>query len=128
MAAIGFIGLGNMGGPMAKNLVKAGHELKVFDLAPASVAALVEAGAKKAASAKEAASEADFVVTMLPANAVPKRVKRLSSPGVVKPLTTKNVPMTSASSRTVPMSAKRLLCLKGRGFFRGASSWLIHRF
>ncbi|PKN46676.1 MAG: 3-hydroxyisobutyrate dehydrogenase, partial [Deltaproteobacteria bacterium HGW-Deltaproteobacteria-17] len=67
MAAIGFIGLGNMGGPMARNLVKAGHALKVFDLAPAAVAALVEAGATKAETARDAARDVDFVVTMLPA-------------------------------------------------------------
>ncbi|ABS64507.1 3-hydroxyisobutyrate dehydrogenase [Parvibaculum lavamentivorans DS-1] len=67
MAKIGFIGLGNMGGPMAKNLAKAGHALKVFDLAPAAVAALVEAGATKAASASDAAKDVEFVVTMLPA-------------------------------------------------------------
>ena len=67
MAAIGFIGLGNMGGPMARNLVKAGHALKVFDLAPAAVAALVEAGATKAETASDAARDVDFVVTMLPA-------------------------------------------------------------
>ena len=45
---IAFIGLGNMGGPMAKNLVKAGHALKIFDLAPGAVLALVEAGATRA--------------------------------------------------------------------------------
>ncbi|MBI1262380.1 MAG: 3-hydroxyisobutyrate dehydrogenase [Rhizobiales bacterium] len=67
MAAIGFIGLGNMGGPMARNLVKAGHKLKVFDLSEVAVAALVEAGATKAESAADAARDADAVVTMLPA-------------------------------------------------------------
>ncbi|MCF8471075.1 MAG: 3-hydroxyisobutyrate dehydrogenase [Parvibaculum sp.] len=67
MAAIGFIGLGNMGGPMARNLVKAGHALKVFDLAPGAVSALVEAGASSAGSASEAARDVEFVVTMLPA-------------------------------------------------------------
>jgi 3-hydroxyisobutyrate dehydrogenase len=67
MTAIGFIGLGNMGGPMARNLLKAGHALTVFDVAPASVAALREAGARAAASAGEAAAGADIVITMLPA-------------------------------------------------------------
>ncbi|MDP2124588.1 MAG: NAD(P)-binding domain-containing protein, partial [Parvibaculum sp.] len=55
MAKIGFVGLGNMGGPMARNLVKAGHQLKVFDLSETAVAGLVEAGAAKAASASDAA-------------------------------------------------------------------------
>lgn len=67
MAAIGFIGLGNMGGPMAANLVKAGHSLKVFDLAPAAVSALTDAGASRAERASDAARDVDFVVTMLPA-------------------------------------------------------------
>jgi len=67
MAVIGFIGLGNMGGPMARNLVKAGHKLKVFDLAAGAVSALVEAGAEKAESASDAARDVEFVVTMLPA-------------------------------------------------------------
>jgi len=64
---IGFIGLGNMGGPMAKNLVKAGHQVKVFDLSAAAVDGLVAAGATAAASAGDAARDVNFVVTMLPA-------------------------------------------------------------
>ena len=67
MAAIGFIGLGNMGGPMARNLVKAGHRLKVFDLSEKAVAGLVDAGAEKAATAADAAHDVEIVVTMLPA-------------------------------------------------------------
>ncbi|MEX0839624.1 MAG: 3-hydroxyisobutyrate dehydrogenase [Parvibaculum sp.] len=67
MTKVGFIGLGNMGGPMARNLLKAGYQLKVFDLSEKAVAALVEAGATKAANAREAARDVEFVVTMLPA-------------------------------------------------------------
>ena len=67
MATIGFIGLGNMGGPMARNLVKAGHALKVFDLSEKAVATLVAAGATKAVTASDAAKDVEFVVTMLPA-------------------------------------------------------------
>lgn len=67
MAKIGFIGLGNMGGPMALNLVKAGHEVTVFDLVPAAVQTLVNAGASAADSANQVAEGADFVVSMLPA-------------------------------------------------------------
>ncbi len=64
---IGFIGLGNMGGPMAANLVKAGHTVRGFDLAPASLDLAREAGVTVAASALEAVQGADVVVTMLPA-------------------------------------------------------------
>lgn len=64
MARIGFVGLGNMGGPMARNLAKKGHEVRGFDL---SAAAAEAAGVPLAASAAEAARGAEFVVTMLPA-------------------------------------------------------------
>ena len=67
MATIGFIGLGNMGAPMAANLVKAGHSVTGYDLNPAALEALVAAGGKTAASAAEAARGADVVITMLPA-------------------------------------------------------------
>ncbi len=69
MARIGFVGLGNMGGPMARNLVKAGHAVACFDLSPEAVQAPVAAGAQAAASAAEAARGAAFVITMLPAGA-----------------------------------------------------------
>jgi 3-hydroxyisobutyrate dehydrogenase len=67
MARIGFIGLGNMGGPMAANLVKAGHQVSGFDLSPVALDALRGAGGTAAASASEAANGADVVITMLPA-------------------------------------------------------------
>jgi len=68
---IGFIGLGNMGRPMALNLARAGHSLVVFDMASASVDALVQAGATAAKSAREVAATAglEMLVTMLPAAA-----------------------------------------------------------
>lgn len=66
---IAFIGLGNMGAPMARNLLKAGHALNVFDLNAQAVGALVEAGAVAAASPKEAVTGAETVITMLPAAA-----------------------------------------------------------
>ncbi len=67
---IAFIGLGNMGAPMAGNLLKAGHEVAVFDLNADAVAALVQAGATAADSpAQAAASATDAVITMLPAAA-----------------------------------------------------------
>jgi len=66
---IGFIGLGNMGAPMALNLLKAGHDLTVFDLNTRTVQLLVDAGAKRANSPKSLASEVNLVMTMLPAAA-----------------------------------------------------------
>lgn len=67
MAEIGFIGVGNMGGPMARNLLKAGHRLKAFDLSAPVLKTVVEAGATAAASADDAAKDVEVVITMLPA-------------------------------------------------------------
>jgi 3-hydroxyisobutyrate dehydrogenase len=67
MSNIAFIGLGNMGGPMAANLVKAGHAVAGFDLSAALREAAAETGVANAASAAEAVKGADVVVTMLPA-------------------------------------------------------------
>ncbi len=69
MAKIGFIGLGNMGGPMAVNLIGAGHEVIGFDRAPAALDALRAAGGSAADSAAACASAAEAVITMLPAGA-----------------------------------------------------------
>jgi 3-hydroxyisobutyrate dehydrogenase len=67
MAAIGFIGLGNMGTPMAANLIKAGHRVTGYDLVPAAVEKLVAAGGEATVSAAAAIATADIVITMLPA-------------------------------------------------------------
>ena len=67
MSTIGFIGLGNMGGPMAINLVNAGHRVLGFDLSETAMATHAEAGGEKAAGVAELAASADVIVTMLPA-------------------------------------------------------------
>ncbi len=67
MARIGFLGLGNMGLPMAKNLAKAGHEVVGFDLAPAALQAARAAGIAVADSAAGVLEGAETVATMLPA-------------------------------------------------------------
>jgi len=67
MADIGFIGLGNMGGPMAANLVAAGHQVVGFDVVPAALEAAAGRGVTAAASAREAAAAAPVTITMLPA-------------------------------------------------------------
>jgi 3-hydroxyisobutyrate dehydrogenase len=67
MAKIAFIGLGNMGGPMAANLVKAGHVVTGYDLNNAALVTLSDDGGQVATSAAEAAHGADVVITMLPA-------------------------------------------------------------
>jgi 3-hydroxyisobutyrate dehydrogenase len=67
MAKVAFIGLGNMGSGMAANLAKAGHEVRAFDLSEAALEKAEAAGCIRAASAAEAAADAEAVVTMLPA-------------------------------------------------------------
>jgi len=67
MARIAFIGLGNMGLPMARNLLKAGHALAGFDLVQANLTQLASEGARAAGSARDAAQDAEVVISMLPA-------------------------------------------------------------
>ncbi len=63
---IGFIGLGIMGNPMAKNLIKAGHDLVVFDINPGPMEELAGMGAEKGTSAAQVTSSVELVITMLP--------------------------------------------------------------
>ena len=67
MSTIAFIGLGNMGAPMAGNLLRAGHRLRGYDLSPLACEAAQTAGLDIAASAADAARNADVAITMLPA-------------------------------------------------------------
>jgi 2-hydroxy-3-oxopropionate reductase len=66
MAKIGFIGLGIMGKPMSKNLLKAGYQLVVCDIVKSAVEELVSAGAQAAGTPKEVAEQAEIIITMLP--------------------------------------------------------------
>jgi 3-hydroxyisobutyrate dehydrogenase len=68
MSRIGFIGLGNMGGPMAANLLKAGHEVAVFDLNKEVLQKFEALGAKICATAVDTVHKADFVISMLPSS------------------------------------------------------------
>ena len=74
MSTIAFIGLGNMGGPMAANLISGGHRVIGFDPSAAAVEAAVAHGAEAAASAQAAVAEAEVVITMLPSGAIVKSV------------------------------------------------------
>lgn len=71
---VGFIGVGVMGGPMAENILKKGHQLTVYDLDPAAVKRLTDLGAKAAASPKDVGAASDVVITMLPE---PQHVKQV---------------------------------------------------
>jgi 3-hydroxyisobutyrate dehydrogenase len=90
MARIGFVGLGNMGLPMALNLIKAGHQVEGFDVNGAAVAKLKDAGGAALESMKLAASRADVLVTMLPSGnevrevyLAPAGVLESANPGVL---------------------------------------------
>ncbi|KTC61228.1 3-hydroxyisobutyrate dehydrogenase [Pseudomonas savastanoi] len=80
---IAFIGLGNMGAPMARNLIKAGHSLQVFDLNKSVLAEFAELGAQVSDSPRQAAEGSELVITMLPAAAHVRSVY-LNDDGVLK--------------------------------------------
>lgn len=100
---IGFIGLGHMGGPMAANLLKAGHAVTAFDLVSAALDAAKAAGATLAASPRAAAEGAEVVITMLPAAQHVKAVY-LGDDGVLAGVA-KGVPLVD-SSTIDPATAK----------------------
>ena len=82
MARIGFVGLGNMGLPMAQNLLKAGHQVEGVDVNPASIEKLKAAGGVGVETAKSAAAHADVVITMLPSGKEVREVY-LGSSGII---------------------------------------------
>jgi 3-hydroxyisobutyrate dehydrogenase len=80
MARVAFIGLGNMGGGMAANLAKAGHEVVAFDLVEDALARAEARGARRASSAEDAVKDAEAVITMLPAG---KHVREVYETSVI---------------------------------------------
>lgn len=111
MARIGFIGLGNMGAPMARNLVQAGHAVTVFDLAPAAMDAVP--GAVPAESAAAAALQAEFVFTMLPAG--PQVRDALLGAGGVAAAAPEDAVLVDCSTIDVA-TARALAAESGRAF------------
>ncbi|MBB88269.1 MAG: 3-hydroxyisobutyrate dehydrogenase [Xanthomonadales bacterium] len=112
MSSIAFIGLGNMGGPMAANLVSAGHSVRAFDLSEAACAVAKQAGCTVATSAAEAAGGADIVFSMLPSGAVVEAVY-LGDDGLLASLPSTTLVIDSStiaaeSARTVWAAADAL--------------------
>ena len=105
---IGFIGLGIMGKPMAKNLLKAGYELKVHDLVTAAVEELVLAGAVKAQSSADAARGSDLIITMLP-NSPHVKAAVLGENGVLEGLAPGSILVDMSSINPI---ASREICLE----------------
>jgi 2-hydroxy-3-oxopropionate reductase len=93
---IGFIGLGIMGKPMAKNLLKAGYELVVFDVVEAPLKEVVAAGAKAATSPKDVASQCEIIITMLP-NSPHVKKAILGKDGVIEGVTSGSIVVDMSS-------------------------------
>ena len=113
MSHIGFIGLGNMGGPMVRNLIRAGHSLKVFDLSEESINFAVQLGAVATKSVKEAAIGVDFVVTMLPVGINVKEV--FMNDGVIAAADAGTI-MIDSSTIDVETAQATYLAAKAAGF------------
>jgi 3-hydroxyisobutyrate dehydrogenase len=114
MTTIAFIGLGNMGAPMAGNLVKKGHTVRGFDLIAANLAAGVERGVAAAASTTAAVAGADVVVTMLPAGrhvlAVYAEALKAARPGTLF-IDSSTIDVTSARAAHVLAAEHKMLSL-----------------
>lgn len=114
MAQIAFIGLGQMGAPMASNLIKQGHRLNVFDISPAAVSTLVAQGAKAAISPAQAVQDAGFVITMLPNGELVHEVL-FGTEGVCSTLSPAALVMDMSTIH--PLQTDRLIAqMQARGF------------
>lgn len=113
MKKIGFIGLGIMGRPMAKNLLKAGFSLVVFDINPSAVEDLSTAGAQRANSSKEVAERTEIIITMLPDSPEVKEVL-LGKDGVVEGIKSGSLVIDMSSiNPLVSQEIAKILKLKG---------------
>jgi len=113
MSHIGFIGIGNMGGPMVRNLIRAGHSLKVFDLSEEAINFAVQLGAVATKSVKEAAIGVDFVLTMLPVGTNVKEV--FMNDGVIAAADAGTI-MIDSSTIDVETAQATYLAAKAAGF------------
>lgn len=114
MAVIAFIGLGQMGAPMASNLLKQGHQLSVFDVNADAVQRLVEKGVQSARSPAQAAEGAEFVITMLPNGDLVRRVL-LGEEGVCESLSPQALVIDMSTIH--PLQTDKLIAeLHAKGF------------
>jgi len=112
MADLAFIGLGNMGGPMAQNQIKAGHRVRVFDVAAAAVATAVSAGAIAGATPADAARDANVVITMLPAG---KHVRDVYVNGGVFDAVKQGAVLIDCSTIDVPTAREVIAAAEAKG-------------
>jgi 3-hydroxyisobutyrate dehydrogenase len=113
MKRVGFIGLGNMGGPMCGHLVSAGFDVTAFDLSSDALAAVVSAGARAAGSAVECASGVEALITMLPAPVHVESVL-LGSEGVIAALDPGAVAIDMSTS-SVAVGSRVVAAARERG-------------
>ncbi|WP_312983334.1 sulfolactaldehyde 3-reductase [Atlantibacter sp.] len=114
MSVIGFIGLGQMGAPMASNLLRQGHQLRVFDVNPDAVQTLVAKGAQSSITPAQAAEGAEFVITMLP-NGDLVRAVLFGERGVCEGLAQDTLVIDMSTIH--PLQTDRLISdMAGRGF------------
>ena len=113
MANVAFIGLGNMGGPMAQNQIKAGHAVRVFDLSQPALDAAKAAGAGIGASAADAAKDAECVITMLPAGA---HVRETFLKGGIFEAAGKGAVFIDCSTIDVPTAREVIAAAEDKGF------------
>jgi 3-hydroxyisobutyrate dehydrogenase len=113
MANVAFIGLGNMGGPMAQNQIKAGHQVTVFDLSPAALETARQAGAKVAPDTATAVAGADCVITMLPAGT---HVRQAYVTGGVFDNAKQGAIFIDCSTIDVPTARELIAAAEGKGF------------
>lgn len=114
MAVIAFIGLGQMGSPMASNLLRQGHQLSVFDVNADAVQRLVEKGAQPARSPAQAAQGAEFVITMLPNGDLVRSVL-LGEDGVCESLSPQALVIDMSTIH--PLQTDKLIAdLRAKGF------------
>ena len=114
MSLVAFIGLGQMGCPMSLNVLRGGHQLRIFDLNAATMDALAEAGATACATPAEAAIGAEYVITMLPNGELVREVL-LGKDGVIESLTTDALVIDMSTIH--PMQTDQLIVdMASRGF------------
>ena len=120
MSKIGFIGLGIMGKPMSKNLLKAGHQLVIFDINENAVAELKQAGAEVGSSPKDVASKTNIIITMLPNSPEVKAVV-LGKDGVIEGAQKGSIVVDMSSiAPLVSREVSAALAQKGIRMFRRA--------
>ncbi|WP_158782383.1 sulfolactaldehyde 3-reductase [Pantoea sp. BAV 3049] len=105
MSAVAFIGLGQMGAPMASRLIAKGHVLTVYDVSSSAMEKLVKEGAKSAKNPAQAVAEADFIITMLPNGTLVRQVL-FGKNGITEAL--KNSALVIDMSTIHPMESERL--------------------